>query len=109
MSNAQAGNASRQTKTMVRICPVPVLRRTWEAKVAGEIPAVDGLCGEFWIAGRPRPAGSMAAPGKAPAWARAISGNVAGATLDAALGDFRRHVVERQVPAKYPIGHRDDD
>ena len=51
----------------------------------------------------------MSGPGKAPARVRAVSGNVLGAALNAALDDFRRHVVEGHVPAKYPIGHRDDD
>jgi len=51
----------------------------------------------------------MGAPGKSQAGVQAVSGNVLGATLDATLGDFRRHVVERQVPAKDSVGHGDDD
>src|SRR6266851_1606742 len=78
-------------------------------KVAGEITAVDGLCGEHRISGGPWATGSVGVPGKTPAWTRAVSGNVVGATLDAALGDLRGHVVKRHMPAKYPVGHGDDD
>ncbi len=54
-------------------------------------------------------AGSMDGPGKTPARARAVCGKVIGAALDAALGDFRRHVVKGHTPAKYPVRHGDDD
>jgi len=54
-------------------------------------------------------AGSMDGPGKTPAGVGAVSGNVLGATLNAALDDFRRYVVKGHMPAKYPVRHGDDD
>src|SRR5580704_3506231 len=112
-SKAQTGNTSRQTKNVVRICPIPVLRKLlFRGETSG--PAVDGPGEELRITGRPMAPGSMAAgsmkgPGKTPARARTVSGNVLGAALNATLDDFRRHVVKGHVPAKYPVRHGDDD
>src|ERR1700722_16645714 len=72
-------------------------------------PAVHGPDEELCLTSRPMRSGSMSGPGKTPARARAVSGKVIGAALDAPLGDFCRHVVKGHVPAKYPVRHGDDD
>ena len=114
-SNAQTGNASRQTKDVVRICLVPGLRDKLSIRSAAKLAdtaRVDGP-GEELHDNRPACGDERVQwtrPGKTAARVRAVSGDVAWCSARCRPRSIlRRHVVKRHVPAKYPVRHGDDD